>query len=102
MKHHLIYLRFTAVALAFALVALVGSAAHAFIVNTQGATDSDDGAKFGDQDDQVQNLISSGGTSSSQSGRSVQFGTQPANAGQYGPAGLQPLAPRSLDGGSNN
>ncbi len=97
------HLRFAAVALVFATVSLAPPA-RAFSINSGSGGNSDGGTKFGDPDDQVQNLFGGGGSPSGRSGPTVQFGVQrPADPGQYGPGGfLQPPGPRSLGGGNNN
>ena len=99
-----IHLRFAAVALVFATVSLAGRPARAFSINSGSGTNSDSGANFGDPDDQIIQNFGSGGSSSGQSGPTVQFGVQrPSNPFQGSTGGvLQPLGPRSLGSGNNN
>jgi hypothetical protein len=67
------HLRFAAVALAVATVALAGSAAQAFTFENQSAPNA--GAQFADPDDQVKNLGGKG-YQLGQDGPVVRFGAQ--------------------------
>jgi hypothetical protein len=104
MRLRVTHLRFAMVALVFATMSLAGPPARAFSINSGSGTNSDSSAKFGDPDDQIIQNFGSGGSSSGQSGPTVQFGVQrPSDPAQGGPGGLlQPLGPRSLGSGNNN
>ncbi|MFZ1148676.1 MAG: hypothetical protein WAR76_02950 [Xanthobacteraceae bacterium] len=98
------HVRIAAVALVFATALLTGPPARAFSINSGSGTNSDSSVKFGDPDDQIIQNFGSGGSSSGQSGPTVQFGVQrPSNPFQGSTGGvLQPLGPRSLGSGNNN
>jgi hypothetical protein len=98
------HLRFAVATVVFAAVALVGPAAFAFSMDSQGSSSSGGNARFADPDDQIQNLFGGGEPQSGQSGSSVQFGVQrPGDPVQGGPGELfQPSGPRPFGNGNND
>lgn len=83
-------LKHTTILAAMALAAIAATAGHAraFTVESQGAGNNGASANFGDPDDKLLQNFGIGGSSSGESGTSLQFGAPMTNNGQGG-ASLQ-------------
>jgi hypothetical protein len=71
-------------AMTLAAVAATSSHARAFSMESQGGGNSGASANFGDPDDKVMQNFGLGGSSSGQSGSTLQYGTPMPNNGQGG------------------
>jgi hypothetical protein len=91
---------------ALVLAAIAASTGHAraFSVENQGAGSNGGNANFGDPDDRIMQNFSGGGSSSVQSGSSLQFGTPMTTNGSQSGAGPAPLrfGPQPPSSGDHN